>query len=249
MEQNNKATVANFYSKVLGQGDLQLADSLIKEGYIQHSPMVKTGKTGIMEALTFLQQLPKPKNSPKPFVRMFGEGDFVVGHMHIELMGQQKAVIDLFRLEAGLLAEHWDVMEDIPSSPINQRPPVAGPTEIEDLEWTSRNKTLVSTFAQEVLIGRKQKWHDFLSNDLIQHYPALTDGIPPLKAYYNSLADIAVHRIIGEGNFVLTQSSGVQAGSELAIYDLYRLKAQRIVEHWSVKQAIPDQMAHANGMI
>ncbi|MDN5202699.1 hypothetical protein QQ008_15020 [Fulvivirgaceae bacterium BMA10] len=245
----NKTTIINFYSKVLGQGDTHLVDSIIKDDYIQHSPMVKTGKAGFVEFLAFLKNLPKPESPTKPFFRFICENDLVAVHLSIEFMGQKKAVMDLFRFENGMLAEHWDASEDIPEISNNKNSVVEGPINIQDPGLTNTNKSIVRTYTNEVLIGKKSEWQKYLSEDLIQHNPELTNGIPSLVSYYRSFEIMNIHRVIGEGNFVATQSHGKYENSSFVVYDIYRLEEESIVEHWSVKQKIPNKMAHINGMI
>ena len=249
MENNNKSIVSDFYAKVLRYSDTKLADIIIKEDYIQHSPTVKTGKAGLKEFLGFLKQMPKPENPPTPFFRFIADGNFVAVHLWIEFMGQAKAVVDLFRLEGGQLAEHWDASEDIPELDENDHDAVAGPFPNESDEDTELNKSIVSDFVNRVLIGREDSWQDYLSDQLIQHNPGLDDGIDALKAYFQKFEKVGLHKVLGEGDFVISQSEVILDQSSMVLYDIYRLANQLIVEHWSVKQAIPSEMAHDNGMI
>jgi predicted SnoaL-like aldol condensation-catalyzing enzyme len=59
-----------------------------------------------------------------------------------------------------------------------------------------------------------------------------------------------IHKVLGEGNFVLTVSEGEwNGGKKQAFYDLFRMKEGKIVEHWDVIQEIPTEgLAHNNGM-
>ena len=57
-----------------------------------------------------------------------------------------------------------------------------------------------------------------------------------------------LHRVVGEGNFVLTQSGGSFAGQPYAFYDLFRLENGKIAEHWDVMQPIPAELPHSNAM-
>ena len=53
-----------------------------------------------------------------------------------------------------------------------------------------------------------------------------------------------VHKVLAEGNFVLTMSEGKfgkAPGDHVAYYDLFRLEDGMIVEHWDVIQNIPSQ--------
>jgi predicted SnoaL-like aldol condensation-catalyzing enzyme len=58
-----------------------------------------------------------------------------------------------------------------------------------------------------------------------------------------------VHRILGKGNFVLAVSEGSFAGTPSAFYDLFRVEAGKIAEHWDTIEAIPPRSdwKNANG--
>jgi predicted SnoaL-like aldol condensation-catalyzing enzyme len=48
-----------------------------------------------------------------------------------------------------------------------------------------------------------------------------------------------IHRVLGEGNFVLTISEGSFAGTHSSFYDLFRVEQGKIAEHWDTIEAIP----------
>jgi predicted SnoaL-like aldol condensation-catalyzing enzyme len=52
---------------------------------------------------------------------IFAEGDFVIAHTHgVREPGQRgTAIVDIFRLENGRIVEHWDVMQPIPETALN----------------------------------------------------------------------------------------------------------------------------------
>jgi predicted SnoaL-like aldol condensation-catalyzing enzyme len=203
-----------------------------------------------MEFITILKQMPKPENPTKPFMRLICDGDLVAVHLSIEFMGKKKAVVDLYRIEDGLIAEHWDAVQDISNPNLNGNPVVEGPVNIEDANLTDKNKAIVNLYSQQVLIGKQyNKLSDFIAADLIQHNPEIINGRIELMDYYKNVRIAKVHRLIGEGNFVLTQSDGSINNLPYVIYDIYRLKNSEIVEHWSAEQIIPEKMVHNNGMI
>lgn len=234
MDNSNKQLILDVYTKVFGQGDMAFADSVIAEDYIQHNPMVKTGKTGFMEFLTMLKQLPKPENPPKPFLRLICEDNFVVVHSQMEFMGKENATIELYRIENGLISEHWDASQEI----IDSKPKVIGTLDFDSQEKSSVNKKIVESFVKNVLI-RKQfdNSKDFLSDSL---------NLSDFETDYDLFQ---LHRVVGEQNFVMTQSEIEKAGIRFVQYDIYRLSNGLIVEHWTVRQVIPVNMAHSNGMI
>ena len=243
---NNKEIVIDFYSKIIGQGNKELADLLIKDDYIQHSPTIEDGKQGILKMIDMFASLPKSQNSEKPFYRFVSDGEFVVAHVGISFMGQKRAVVDLFRLEDGKLAEHWDASEIIPSGIDNM---VEGPVEMKEHEATNRNKKLVADFINEVMIEGKDEWDQNVHPHLIQHIPDVEDGILAWKRFAASQKIEKCHRVLAEGNFVVSQCSIIGDGELCAAYDIYRVEDGLIAEHWSVKQKIPEAMAHDNGMI
>jgi len=59
-----------------------------------------------------------------------------------------------------------------------------------------------------------------------------------------------IHKVLGEGNFVLTVSEGEwNGGKKHAFYDLFRMQGGKIIEHWDVIQEIPtENLANNNGM-
>jgi predicted SnoaL-like aldol condensation-catalyzing enzyme len=48
-----------------------------------------------------------------------------------------------------------------------------------------------------------------------------------------------VHKVLGEGSFVLTVSEGHLGGKHVSLYDLFRVENGKIVEHWDTIEPIP----------
>jgi predicted SnoaL-like aldol condensation-catalyzing enzyme len=126
MNNKNKQLILDFYSKVLSQGDENFANRVIDENYIQHNPMVKTGKSGFLNFLSFLKQIPQPKETKAVFKRVIADESFVVVHSQIEFMGKENATVDMYRIENNVLMEHWDTVQIIE----NERPIVEGSIDI-----------------------------------------------------------------------------------------------------------------------
>lgn len=245
----NKLLVSSAYKRIFAQMDFNYADSIIADNYIQHNPMVKTGKQGFLEFLTMMQQMPKPEKPAKPFVRMFADDDFVVSHMSIEFMGKPKAVVDLFRIENGKLAEHWDAVQDneVNSQGVDM---VSGSVSIENVDQTESNKDIIKDFSSKLLDNEfVHELEKFANEHMVEHNGSEDVGLEGFKQVLLQRKTTQVHRIIAEGNFVLTQSEGVSGGKPMVYYDIYRLNQSKIVDHWLVEQEIPQQMAHNNGMI
>ncbi len=112
-EQANLALVLTMFEQVLNPMDSGAVDQFIAPGYIQHNQMAEPGRDGLKRFLdTIKGQTPEAVHDVK---RAFVDGDHVTVHYHVRRWPDDKgwAVIDIFRIEDGLIAEHWDVMQDV----------------------------------------------------------------------------------------------------------------------------------------
>jgi predicted SnoaL-like aldol condensation-catalyzing enzyme len=171
--------------------------------------------------------------------------------------GPTLVAFDVFRVEDGKVAEHWDNLQPPAEPNVSGRTLTDGPVEVTDLDKTEANKALVAAFSQTVLIGGDfGRITDFIigGDEYLQHNPLFGDGLAALGDAFaelatqgNGISYTKIHRIIGQGNFVLMMSEGAFGDVPTAYYDLFRLDNGKIVEHWDVISAIPAEMAHDNG--
>lgn len=237
--------------------DLEAVNTLLTDDYIQHNPGVPTGKDPILGFVPIL----KESGTTFKTHRVIQDGNLVAMHNtydNAQPFGAEKIVsFDVFRIENGKLAEHWDCINPIAPANSSGRLQYDGATEITDLDKTEANKTLVKNFIDDILFGKNpDKMTEYISTEeYLQHNSAIADGLDGLGAaleYLASQNDMfqyeKVHRVIGEGNFVLTVSEGMWHGKKQAFYDLFRIDNSKIVEHWDVIQEVPAEMAHNNGM-
>lgn len=109
----NLRLVKRIYDEVLGPIDSGAVDALFDPGYIQHNPSAATGSQGLKEMLDRAKiKYPHAEHRVK---RMLVDGDLVAAHVHVIFHPGDAgfAVVDLFRIERGKIAEHWDVMQPI----------------------------------------------------------------------------------------------------------------------------------------
>lgn len=113
LEQANLALVQGLFAEVLNPMDSAAVDRFIAPGYIQHSQLAPPGRDALKAFLDMIRaETPEAVHDVK---RMFVDGDHVTVHYHVRRFPGDKgwAVIDIFRIEDGLIAEHWDVMQDV----------------------------------------------------------------------------------------------------------------------------------------
>ena len=112
-EEANLKLVLDMFEAVLSPMDSGAVDRFIAPGYIQHNQLAEAGRDGLKRFLdTIRAETPEAVHDIK---RAFVDGDHVTVHYHVRRWPGDSgwAVIDIFRLEDGLIAEHWDVMQDV----------------------------------------------------------------------------------------------------------------------------------------
>lgn len=240
--------------KSIETGDTAPIAFINADNYKQHNLGIKDGLSGFGTILAAL-----PQGSARVHtVRAFQDGDFVFTHTDYNFFGP-KIGFDIFRFEGDKIVEHWDNLAETPTkaNPSN-RTMIDGTTELKDLDKTTTNKALVEQFVRDVLMGQApDKLASYFDGDkYIQHNPNIADGLSGLGA---ALAEMAkngitmtyerIHKVLGEGNFVLVVSEGSFAGKHVSFYDLFRIEAGKISEHWDVIEPLLPQSEwqHQNG--
>jgi predicted SnoaL-like aldol condensation-catalyzing enzyme len=115
-ERRNRDVVLDFYEAGVNRRDFAAAFRHLGDRYIQHNPNSSDGPEGFRERFAFMgANFPKFRVEIK---RVFVEGDMVAVHVR-SFDGPTpngEAGVDIFRLEAGKIVEHWDVIQPIPDS-------------------------------------------------------------------------------------------------------------------------------------
>lgn len=248
---SNKELVKNGMKALFHDFDEDGVRTYFHDHYIQHNPHVPTGLEPIIGMLPSMKEV----NFSFTTHRSIEDGDLVLTHNtgnNAMVFGSERIVtFDLWRVEDGKIAEHWDAIIPLYKETVSGRTQTEGATEIVDKHLTADNKDIVRGFVQEVLIDEQvSKMRDYLNKQEIydQHNPLVGDGPDALEKAMSRIKNHKIHNVIGEGNFVLTQCEGTLDGKPLAIYDLFRVSNGSIVEHWDVLQEIPSKMAHSNTM-
>jgi predicted SnoaL-like aldol condensation-catalyzing enzyme len=112
-EEANLALVLAMFEQVLNPMDPGAVDRFVSPDYIQHNQLAEPGREGLKTFLDMIRaETPLAVHDVK---RAFVDGDHVAVHYHVRRWPGDNgwAVIDIFRIENGLIAEHWDVMQDV----------------------------------------------------------------------------------------------------------------------------------------
>ncbi len=111
---NNKDLVTNFINNVLINENYDIMQDYFNGNeYIQHNPMISDGLSGLGEAIADMVKAGRKMDFNKLHM-VLGEGNFVLAVTEGAIGGTPTAYYDLFRLENGKIAEHWDVISTIP---------------------------------------------------------------------------------------------------------------------------------------
>jgi predicted SnoaL-like aldol condensation-catalyzing enzyme len=107
--EQNKALVLEAFDTLFNKRDYATAESFWSPHYVQHSAHIEPGREGLFALV---------KGSPaemryEPGV-ILAEDDYVIVHGRFSNIGLPVNWIaaDIVRIEDGVLAEHWDVIQD-----------------------------------------------------------------------------------------------------------------------------------------
>ena len=125
----NKRLVYDMYRIVLQAGLWRRAGEFIAEGYLQHNPMAGQGLAGVQEYIRNTRpERPIEDKLELPLIHLMAEGDYVATAFvrpEKDAAGEtyHSTWFDLYRIEDGKIAEHWDPMlkSDRPIDPNEKR--------------------------------------------------------------------------------------------------------------------------------
>jgi predicted SnoaL-like aldol condensation-catalyzing enzyme len=107
--EQNKALVLKAFETLFNRRDYAAAERFWSPDYIQHSAHIEPGREGLFN---LVKATPETlRYEPGTVV---ADGDFVILHGRFSGFGAPTSwiVADIVRIENGILAEHWDVIQD-----------------------------------------------------------------------------------------------------------------------------------------
>ena len=109
----NKALMQTYMDDLLnGRGD-KFPGYFDGNNYIQHNARVADGLTGLVTGLRALAEQSLAVKYDR-VQKVLGEGNFVLVVSEGTFGGRSTSYYDLYRIQDGKIAEHWDALEPIP---------------------------------------------------------------------------------------------------------------------------------------
>jgi len=109
IEEKNKALVLEAFETLFNKRDYAAAERYWSPNYIQHSAHIPPGREGLFNLVKHSPVTMKYENGS-----ILAEGNLLMLHGRLSDVGQPAnlIVVDIVRIEDGVLVEHWDVIQD-----------------------------------------------------------------------------------------------------------------------------------------
>jgi len=110
IEEKNKTLVLDAFETLFNKRDYAVAERYWSPEYIQHSAHIPPGREGLFGLVKNVPGTLRYENQ-----LILANGDFVMLHGRYSGLGPgipNWIVVDIVRIENGVLAEHWDVIQD-----------------------------------------------------------------------------------------------------------------------------------------
>ena len=109
----SKSIVREFYTTVLTNRHVDAAPRFLRPDYIQHNPNVPTGLSGFMDTFRARFAQPLPADYKRELLNIVAENDLIIIYVRQTWTSRdgkyhQSLWFDMFRVQDGKLAEHWD---------------------------------------------------------------------------------------------------------------------------------------------
>jgi predicted SnoaL-like aldol condensation-catalyzing enzyme len=237
----------------ISAGDVHMATRYIDHRrFLQHNPYAADGVEGLTQ---FIRESPRDQLK-LTVARAFQDGPYVVTQAEGHRSGKN-IFFDVFRLEEGLIVEHWAFSaKDAPPNESGHTQ-IDGPTKAKQLEDTEKNKSFVRRYYETFHIrgdhGGSEQY--FTGEVMIRHEPGVRDGV---SEFMRDVEALMQHRtideielLLGQGDFVFLAAKGTHEGKPCVYIDLYRVQNEKIVEHWGFPEKLPPpaERKNSNGML
>jgi predicted SnoaL-like aldol condensation-catalyzing enzyme len=148
----SKRLAFDLWRSVVNAGHTEMADTLLAEDYIQHSPVLRTGRQAFKEIFSVVPRRDIPAVVQPPLVAIVAEGDLVAMSLRETIAAPDGAPsytsthFNLFRVARGRLAEHWHSVQAAPGANV-PLPAEGGPQPVTGASGQAQQALLESSDA------------------------------------------------------------------------------------------------------
>ena len=257
VENRNISLVRSFYRVVFNEHRLNMASHYLRLDYIQHTPSVPQGLDGFIYfyRAVFFNMFPDVRVK---LIHIIAAGDrvqtFAIWRGH--QAGTGKPLIlhtaDIYRVQGGKLAEHWDTIDGSGLLPFGFPPPTtdepASPVVTDGSRAAAANVRLLRNFWHTIFVRHDvaavpdfysvRNFHEYIA----QMCPSAAAFEACFRLYSRMFPDLRVHptQIIANRDWVVAFLTwrGHEAMTERPLFlhcaDLYRVVNGRFTEHWNI---------------
>ena len=204
----NKRLVFDMWRSIVNAGHTEAADQMLTEGYIQHSPVLRTGRKAFKEIFSVVPRREIPGLVEPPLVRSIAEGNLVVMSL-LERVPARAATpayitthFNLFRVENDRLAEHWHSVHTPPDAQV-PLPEDGGPQPVKGTRGEeqrrllqspdphlARNKRLVFDLWRQIVdAGQEGRANRYVAANFIEHNPNAGMGMAGFRRHFSARQD------------------------------------------------------------
>ena len=248
----NARTIEQFADLLMLRHQVEAAfETYARADLVQHNAVASDGRAA---AISLCKPLFTAPGATFSVAHIVVDGDLAFIHYRGSLGSpdHMAAVAELYRLQDGKLAEHWDAFQPVPHKSANAHPmfgvlPVGLP--VASTGASESDRLLISKFAD--LFYRQKAvraaFETYVAPDYIQHNPGIADGreaaIEKLEPMFRGPgARFTISHILVGGAYAVIhlRGQGNANGPAAAVFDIYRIANGRIAEHWDVIQVISE---------
>lgn len=278
----NKQLVFDMYRSVFAAGHAEAIDHYFSTDYQEHSQIRRNGIAALKAQVTneVARQDSIPATLPD-LVTLIAEGDYVVlaqvSH-YAEPDGSGNTYtstrFDLYRLQDGLIVEHWDSAQlrpglNLPAADAGGPLPVVGVQGLaqhamlqnDDPQLFANKRLAYDLWRHLPEAGREEMAALYLDEIYIQHNPNAATGRDGVQVYFSQRPDSAIDTwledplvaSVAEGDLVLQVLQEERPHPDtgetyyVAWFDLFRVQDNLLIEHWDTasKGELPIAMQQA----
>lgn len=260
----NKALVFDFWRNVVIGGKAEDAPDYLHVNYTEHNPLLPNGPYAFQEYIADQVKRNAVPDTIPGLVTIVAEGPYVVLALvtqYLEPDGSDETYtsthFELFRIEGGLIAEHWDSTlfrsgQQVPDYGADRAQPVTGIAGVAQYAQLANpdpvlfaNKRLAFDLWRNIPEGGREELAAlYLDPGYIQHNPNAATGREGFIAYMARRPDSNVEStletplvaMVAEGDLVVQvlETERRQNGTTYKVpwFDMFRVERGLVIEHW-----------------